>query len=41
MINGIMNGVDVDDWSFLVDWYLFVMFMVGDMVGKVECKVVL
>lgn len=41
VINGIINGVDVDDWSFFIDCYLIFIYIVGDLVGKVECKVVL
>lgn len=41
VINGITNGVDVDDWSPSVDRHLPATFTVGDMGGKAECKAAL
>ncbi|KAG0566283.1 hypothetical protein KC19_7G052100 [Ceratodon purpureus] len=41
VINGITNGVDVDDWSPSTDRFLPASYTAGDLAGKVECKAAL
>lgn len=41
VINGITNGVDVDDWSPSTDRYLAATYTAGDLAGKAECKAAL
>lgn len=41
VINGITNGVDVDDWSPSTDRHLAATYTAGDLAGKAECKAAL
>ncbi len=41
VINGITNGVDIDDWNPLTDKHLSSSFSLNDLAGKAECKAAL
>lgn len=41
VINGITNGVDVEDWNPATDEHLPANYQVGDLAGKAECKAAL
>ncbi|CAM6102451.1 unnamed protein product [Calypogeia fissa] len=41
VINGITNGVDIDEWNPAADKYLPSQYSIDDLAGKAECKAAL
>ncbi|KAI5072640.1 hypothetical protein GOP47_0012746 [Adiantum capillus-veneris] len=41
VINGITNGVDVDDWNPMTDKHIAAQYTLDDLSGKAECKAAL
>ncbi|KAK4350969.1 hypothetical protein RND71_030282 [Anisodus tanguticus] len=41
VLNGITNGIDIDDWNPLTDEHIAAHYSINDLDGKVECKTAL
>ncbi|KAJ8554285.1 hypothetical protein K7X08_024963 [Anisodus acutangulus] len=41
VLNGITNGIDIDDWNPLTDEHIASHYSINDLSGKVECKTAL